>query len=80
DARTLYTASQYFDAQNAASIPSWTRFDLGARYITRVAGKDVTFRARIDNVSDRAYWAAAGGYPGSSYLVQGAPRTAMLSA
>lgn len=80
DARTIYTGSQYFNAANAASIPSWTRFDLGARYITRIADKDVTFRARIDNVSDRAYWASAGGYPGSSYLVQGAPRTAMLSA
>lgn len=80
DARMIYTGSQYFNSDNQASIPSWTRFDLGARYITRVAGKDVTFRARVDNVSDRAYWAAAGGYPGSSYLVQGAPRTAMLSA
>lgn len=80
DARSLYTASQYFNAANTADIPSWTRFDLGARYLTRIAGKDVTFRARVDNVSDRAYWAAAGGYPGASYLVQGAPRTAMLSA
>ena len=62
------------------SVPSWTRLDLGARYVTTVAEQMVTFRARVDNVTDRDYWASAGGYPGAGYLVLGAPRTFMLSA
>ena len=37
-------------------------------------------RARVDNVTDRDYWSSAGGYPGYGYLVQGAPRTFVLSA
>ena len=32
DARALYTSSQYADAANTQRVPSWTRFDLGARY------------------------------------------------
>jgi iron complex outermembrane receptor protein len=40
----------------------------------------VTFRARVDNVTDKSYWASAGGYPGSGYLILGAPRTVSVSA
>jgi iron complex outermembrane receptor protein len=79
-ARAVTTASQYADAANTQSVPSWTRFDLGARYVMTVADKLVTLRARVDNVADRNYWASAGGYPGSSYLTLGAPRTFNLSA
>jgi iron complex outermembrane receptor protein len=54
--------------------------DLGARYLTTIANKLVTWRARVDNVTDKNYWASAGGYPGQAYLVLGAPRTFVLSA
>jgi iron complex outermembrane recepter protein len=40
----------------------------------------LTLRARLDNATDRRYWASAGGYPGAGYLVVGAPRSANLSA
>jgi iron complex outermembrane receptor protein len=80
NARTVYTSSQYADAANTQKLPSWTRLDLGASYATRVADKDVTLRARIDNVANRSYWASAGGYPGYGYLVLGAPRTVSVSA
>lgn len=40
----------------------------------------LTLRANVLNVANKNYWASAGGYPGSSYLVLGAPRTFMLSA
>ncbi|WP_018411362.1 TonB-dependent receptor [Methyloversatilis thermotolerans] len=79
-ARAIHTGSQYANDANTLKLDSWSRFDLGARYIARIAGKDVTFRGRVDNVTNRAYWASAGGYPGSAYLVQGLPRTWMLSA
>lgn len=80
NARVLRTASQYANADNTMSIPAWTRLDLGARYITQISEQAVTFRARIDNVTNEAYWASAGGYPDSNYLVQGAPRTLTVSA
>jgi iron complex outermembrane receptor protein len=80
NARTLYTAKQYADAANSQQLPSWTRLDIGASYLTRVAERDLTLRARVDNVTDRSYWASAGGYPGYGYLVLGSPRTVSLSA
>ncbi len=78
--RVVYTASQYADANNTLAIPAWTRVDIGARYVTEINKQLVTFRARIDNVLDRNYWASTGGYPGYGYLVLGAPRTLTVSA
>jgi iron complex outermembrane receptor protein len=80
NARALYTSGQYADAANSQELPAWNRIDLGASYRTRFADRDVTLRARVDNVANRSYWASAGGYPGAGYLVQGAPRTVAVSA
>ncbi len=78
--RTIYTGSQYADQANTLKVSSWTRFDLGARYQIKLDQNDLTLRARIENVTDEDYWASAGGYPGSGYLVQGNPRTFVISA
>ena len=78
--RVIYTASQYADSSNTMAIPSWTRVDLGARYVTEINKQVVTFRARVDNLFDRNYWASTGGYPGYGYIVLGAPRTLTVSA
>lgn len=78
--RVIYTSSQYVNEANNLEIPSWTRLDLGARYGFKVEERDVTLRARVDNVTGRDYWASTGGYPGSNYLVLGAPRTLSVSA
>lgn len=80
EGRTVYTGSQYIDSANDEKLPSWTRFDLGARYTMKLDNNPLTLRARVENVADKDYWASAGGYPGSNYLVQGAPRTVMISA
>jgi iron complex outermembrane receptor protein len=80
DARVQYTGEQFIDAANTTTIPDWTRFDLGARYTTEVSGRPVTFRARVENVTDENYWASTGGYPGANYLVMGGPRTFVVSA
>jgi iron complex outermembrane recepter protein len=80
NARLTYTSSQYADSANTLSLPSWTRLDIGARYSLTLGGQDLTLRARIDNLADRDYWASAGGYPGSNYLVLAAPRTLVVSA
>jgi iron complex outermembrane receptor protein len=80
DGRAMYTSSQYASADNSIKVPSWTRFDIGARYAMKLGGKPVTIRGRIDNVTDESDWISVGGYPGSNYLVLGAPRTFVLSA
>jgi iron complex outermembrane receptor protein len=79
NARVLYTGTQYADGANTQQLPSWTRLDLGVNYAMRLAEHDITWRARVDNVTDKNYWASAGGYPGSGYLVAGAPRTFVVS-
>jgi len=76
----VHTGKQYASASNDLRLPSWTRLDLGARYRMTIEDRDVTLRARLDNATGRDYWASAGGYPGSNYLVLGAPRTLSLSA
>lgn len=80
DGRVIYTSSQYADDDNTQKVPDWTRLDLGARYLVPIGeAKMLTLRARVENVADADYWASAGGFPGSSYLTVGAPRTFMLS-
>jgi iron complex outermembrane recepter protein len=80
DGRMIYTSEQYIDADNSRDIPSWTRFDLGARYSMLINdAQELTLRARVENVANRDYWASAGGYPGSGYLTVGAPRTLVVS-
>lgn len=69
--RYLQTGRQYQDVANRASLPSWNRFDLGARYRFKAAQQRYTIRAAIENVADKDYWASSYG----GYLVQGAPRT-----
>lgn len=80
NARALHTSTQFADAANTQKLPSWSRLDVGANYLTRFMDRDLTLRARIDNLTDKAYWASSGGYPGFGYLVQGAPRTLTVSA
>jgi iron complex outermembrane receptor protein len=80
NARVLYTSKQYANAANTQAIPSWTRFDIGARYLVDLGnGRALTLRARIDNLFNKSYWASVGGTQGSNYLVLGAPRTFAVS-
>lgn len=70
-----YYGSRYVDAGNTVSLPSYTLFDAGVRYTTRIGATRTTFRLNVDNLADKAYWTTSGGT-----LLQGAPRTVMLSA
>lgn len=81
EGRVIHTSSQFADADNTQKLPSWTRLDLGARYVMPMGGQQLlTLRARIENLADKDYWASAGGYPGAGYLTLGAPRTLVVSA
>ncbi|MGV6397982.1 TonB-dependent receptor [Pseudomonas caspiana] len=75
NARMLRTGGQYLDPANNLSIPTWNRFDLGARYTFNVAEKDITLRANVENVANKDYWASTNG----GYLTQGEPRTVKFS-
>ena len=81
DTRVVYTGSVYADNANMLKVPSWTRVDMGARYVMPIKNnRDLTLRLRVNNLFDRDYWASSGGYADNGYLVLGAPRTVTLSA
>ncbi|CAM3891068.1 TonB-dependent siderophore receptor [Bordetella tumulicola] len=74
-ARMLHTSTQYVDAANTQELPSWTRFDVGARYATNINGTPVTLRAMVENVFNKQYWQSAA----REGLTVAAPRTILLS-
>lgn len=69
--RVVYTDKQFVNLTNTLSIPAWTRFDLGMRYVFVANGHPLTFRVSAENVTNKAYWGSASG----GYLTIGAPRT-----
>ncbi|MBF6616825.1 MAG: TonB-dependent siderophore receptor [Candidimonas sp.] len=73
--RASHTSSTYISNANTLSLPAVTTFDVGARYRTKVAGKNVVLRANIDNLTDKKYWLASG-----SFATNAAGRSVMLSA
>lgn len=73
--RVIYTSGSYLTAANTQKFDDWTRFDIGARYRTEVAGTPVVLRANIENLFDKNYWLTTG-----TYVTVGAPRTFVLSA
>lgn len=77
NARVTYTDAQYLDAANLLEIPSWTRWDIGARYATKLAAKPLTLRFAVENLSDENYWS---GRFNDGFATLGAPRTYKLSA
>jgi iron complex outermembrane recepter protein len=74
-ARLIYTDKQYLFGENVQSIPAWSRFDAGARYVFTV-GVPITLRLNAVNVTGKDNWASAKG----SGLTLGAPRSVLLSA
>ena len=76
--RAVYTSSQYINNTNTLTIPSWVRYDLGASYKTTMGKTPVTFRASVENVFNKNYW--AGSFSSSGYVTLGNPRTFKLSA
>jgi iron complex outermembrane receptor protein len=74
--RVIHTSSQQVDIDNTLQIPSWTTYEVGARYIIVTDSHPITLRATIDNVTNKSYWQSSFG----SYLLPGIPRTARLSA
>lgn len=80
--RVVHTGKQAVNSANTLELSSWTRFDLGARYVALVGETPLTLRFNVDNVADKRYWATA--YNAFSAfgarLLQGGPRTFKASA
>ena len=74
--RVIYTSKQYVSQANNLSIPSITRFDIGARYKAKLNDTPVTLRANIENLFNRDYWNTSN----EGYIYLGMPRTLLLSA
>jgi len=57
---------------NTDHLPGYTLLDAGLRYEMETAGKPLTLRLDVNNLTNKRYWVNAG------YL--GAPRTDLFSA
>ena len=77
-ARAVHTGPQWVDAANTLELESWTRIDLGARYVFAAGNTPVTLRLSLDNILNERYWASAFD-AFSSALLQGTPRTIKAS-
>ena len=76
--RVVQTGEQFVDQANTLELDSWTRFDLGARYVFAAADTPVTLRLSVDNVANERYWASAFD-AFSPALLQGGPRAVKAS-
>jgi iron complex outermembrane receptor protein len=74
--RAIYTSAQYYDNANTQQIPSWVRFDIGARYGFEVQGRPLSAKLNVLNVGNNNYWESANSLFG---LAMGAPRTVLVS-
>ena len=77
-ARAVHTGPQWVDAANTLELDSWTRIDLGARYVFAADDTPVTLRLSADNITNEKYWASAFDVF-SAALLQGTPRTIKAS-
>ncbi|MFP3740217.1 TonB-dependent receptor domain-containing protein, partial [Burkholderia sp. SIMBA_019] len=55
-ANATSASKQYIDTSNSLSVAGRTIYDVGARYATKVAGRPLTLRATVHNLTNKAYW------------------------
>lgn len=76
--RVQTSASQWLSNNHALKLPGWSVFDLGARYATKLAGRNAVLRLNVDNVADRNYYSGIF-REGAAIGTLGAPRTVSAS-
>ncbi|MBP8052078.1 MAG: TonB-dependent receptor, partial [Aeromonas sp.] len=78
---TQFVGKRYVTDDNRMSLSPYTTFDLGARYNTKIATKEVTVRASVQNLTNHAYWLGSwsGGDGNGLSGGLGSPRTFLLS-
>lgn len=75
-ANTTAVSKQYLKSDNKQSLPSYTVYALGARYVTAIKQAPLTIRANIENLLDKNYWSTSH----YNVLALGQGRTFTLSA
>lgn len=75
NAGASYVGKRPVNSRNQAYVSSYSVYNLGSSYKTRIANTDATFRFTVNNVTDKRYWSAAG----SGQMAVGMPRTFVLS-
>ena len=78
-AALLHESARKVLPDNSTAIPGWTRIDAAARYETRIAGAQTTWRAGIDNLFDKRAWRESPHQYSHAYLYPMAPRTLRVS-
>jgi iron complex outermembrane receptor protein len=73
--RVTYTGDFYVNPQNTQRVPSWTTYDVSARFKLVIAGTPLTIRANIDNLTNKNAWMTRG----AGGLSRSTPRTVRLS-
>jgi iron complex outermembrane receptor protein len=80
-ASLVYESSRAALPDHSARIPAWTRLDLGAKFEQRWSERArITWRAAIENATDRRAWKESPFQFGHAYLFPLAPRSLRLSA
>ncbi|HEX7438727.1 MAG TPA: TonB-dependent siderophore receptor [Caldimonas sp.] len=75
----VHESSRIVLPDNSASIPGYSRFDVGARYDAKRGEHTWTLRAGIDNLFDKRAWKESPYQFGHAYLFPLAPRTVWAS-
>lgn len=71
----------YQDTQKNYAFPSYTLFDVGARYTAKLKGKQtLTISSMVENLFNKSYWQVQRGQYDRSFAVLGMPRTYWLKA
>lgn len=71
-----YTGTTKARAAGDLTLGGYTVFNLGATYNTRVAGKELTLRAALTNLTNKRYWA----FQYENYIQPADPRAISVSA
>lgn len=58
-----HTGSRAINTQNTAFVDGFNIVDLGARYVTKMMGKQTTWRLAVNNVTNERYWVSI--FPGN---------------
>jgi iron complex outermembrane receptor protein len=79
-----HTGRRPINSENSSWAESYNTIDLGARYTTRLAGKKVTWRVAVNNITDEEYWSGIfsrniNGGSSASSLFLGRPREVFAS-
>ncbi|WP_418184960.1 TonB-dependent receptor [Aliarcobacter vitoriensis] len=56
NAGAYYTGKQYVDESNTDILPSYTLYDAGLRYKTKLGSYPTTFNLTTQNLADKVYW------------------------